>query len=84
MAQAWRNPARQARLGRILRADGLEVEALDLELAKAAGQLCGATGTSDIIDASVALAARSRGAAVVTSDPDGIRNLIPSLTVAAC
>jgi len=48
---------------------------LDDHAARAAGQLCGITGTSDMVDASVAVAARDRQARVITSDPDDIRHL---------
>jgi hypothetical protein len=37
--------------------------------------LCGARGTSDVIDATVVLCARARGHRVVTSDPDDLRRL---------
>jgi len=42
---------------------------------------CAATGVTDVIDVSVALCARDRGHAVVTSDPGDIRAADPSLTV---
>jgi predicted nucleic acid-binding protein len=84
VAQAWRNPARQVRLARLVRADGIEIEGLDVDLARAAGHLCGATATADVIDASVVLAARTRDAAVVTSDPDDIRHLSPAMAVIPC
>ena len=47
--------------------------------ARQAGQLCGVTGTSDVIDASVVLCAREHGHTVVTSDPDDLRRLDPKL-----
>ncbi len=75
IAQAWRDPKRQVRLVRFLGSEGVEIEPLDSLAAKRAGQLCGATRTSDVIDASVALCARSRKHIVVTSDPDDIRRL---------
>jgi predicted nucleic acid-binding protein len=84
VGQAWRNPARQARLARLLRSREVQTEDLDLDLAKAAGHLCGAAGTDDVVDATVVLAARARGAVVVTSDVDDIRCLDPSLTIASC
>lgn len=75
IAQAWRDPKRQVRLVRFLGSEGVEIEPLDSLAAKKAGQLCGATRTSDVIDASVVLCARSRKHIVVTSDPDDIRRL---------
>jgi hypothetical protein len=52
---------------------------LDGVLAEAAGTLCGRTGTSDVIDASVVLVARRARAAVVTSDVGDLRRLDPTL-----
>lgn len=74
LAQVWRDGARQARLGRFLRV-AVVVVPLDEQTARAAGALCGRTGTSDVVDASVALAAARNGCAVVTSDPDDLRRL---------
>lgn len=60
---------------------------LDGPLARAAGLLCGQAGTADIVEASIALvtAARSRGgpAAVVTSDPTDLRQLLQTLGTSA-
>ena len=53
----------------------IAVEALDDELARAAGQLCGVKGTADVIDASVVLCARTRAHRIVTSDAGDIRTL---------
>src|SRR5436190_7451792 len=79
VGQVWRDGRRQARLARLLGSTQVEVEPLDDLRARAAGQLCGVTGTRDVIDASVALCARGRGHGVVTSDPDDLRRLDPSL-----
>jgi predicted nucleic acid-binding protein len=57
----------------------VEIETLDDRRARAAGQLCGVSGTNDVVDASVALCARSRGHAVLTSDVDDFRRLDSSL-----
>lgn len=81
VAQVWRDGARQARIARVLRARGTTVQPLDLLEAEAAGALCGATGTADVIDASVAVAARRRGALVLTSDAADIRRLDPGVDV---
>jgi len=77
VAQAWRDGARQATLARFLRAVEVEVEPLDEPLARACGALCGASGTSDIVDASVVLTARAHGDVIVTSDPDDLRRIDP-------
>jgi hypothetical protein len=82
LAQVWRDRRRQVLLVRLLREDGVEVVDLDEDAAKASGELCGRTDTSDVIDASVVVCAREqRGATVLTSDPSDIRNLDPTLDV---
>ena len=73
VAQVWRGGARQSRLARFLRADGVVIADLDRDTAMAVGALCGLVGTSDIVDGHVALHAGRRDLAVVTSDPDDIR-----------
>jgi hypothetical protein len=75
VGQVWRDGRRQARLSRLLGSDDVEVEALDDERAREAGQLCGVKRTADVIDASVVLCARMRGHRIVTSDPADIRVL---------
>lgn len=84
VGQVWRNPARQVRLSRLLATGEVTVHELDLETAKAAGHLCGATGTADVIDASVVLVARGRGGVVVTSDAGAIRRIDPRADVVEC
>lgn len=79
VGQVWRDGARQARLARLLGSELLEVEPLDDQRARAAGQLCGVTKTSDVIDASVVLCAKARGHGVLTSDPHDLRRLDASL-----
>jgi hypothetical protein len=75
VGQVWRDGSRQVTLVRLLGSSGVDVEPLDDARARAAGQLCGATGTSDVIDASVVLCARSRGHSVMTSDLGDLRRL---------
>ena len=79
VAQAWRASARQARLGRFLGLDVVTTVALDEAEARAAGALCGRAGTTDVIDASVVICARSRGHAVMTGDAGDLAALDPSL-----
>lgn len=79
IGQVWRDGRRQARLARLLGSDFVEVVHLDEYAARAAGQLCGATGTDDVIDATVVLCARTRGRRVATSDPEDMRRLDPTL-----
>ena len=81
LAQAWRDGARQTRLARFLKTPGVEVLALSEARARAAGVLCGISRTSDVVDASVVIAARERCCAVVTGDPTDLGALDPSLQV---
>ena len=76
LGQAWRGGP-QAQLSRLLR--GCRIESLSAERARAAGRACAASGTNDVIDASVVLAALSRDDAVVTSDPDDLQRIANSL-----
>jgi hypothetical protein len=79
LAQVWRDGARQVRLARLFCIPEVKVVALDDELARAAGQRCGVSGTSDVVNASVALVGRRHGGVVVTSDPDDLHRLDPML-----
>jgi hypothetical protein len=83
VGQVWRDGQRQARLAQLLGSSYVEVEALGDDEARAAGQLCGATGTSDVIDASVVLCARRRRHSVLTSDPGDLRRLDTRLRLVA-
>ena len=65
IAQVWRNGARQARLAKALRP--VTVEPVTEEDGYRAGELLGATRTKDVVDATVALLAKS-GDRVYTSD----------------
>lgn len=84
VGQVWRNPARQVRIVRLLAAEEVTVHPLDVEAAKAAGHLCGATGAADVIEASVVLLAREHAAVVVTSDGDDLRRVDPGLDLVEC
>lgn len=85
VAQTWRDGGRQANLARTLQR--CEEVPLDSEVARAAGILCGRTGTTDVIDASVAVAtavaASSGSVAVLTSDPDDLAILLSAVGVDA-
>lgn len=83
VAEAWRNGTRQARLARLLASATVTVPPLDVLTAKAAGALCGRSGTEDVIDASVVLAARAAGAVVLTGDPMDLRKIDPGLDLEA-
>ena len=84
VGQAWRDGRRQARLARLLGAPQTTVIPLDDRRAREAGQLCGATGTSDVVDASVVLAAKQAHAAILTSDRADLERLDPSARVIDC
>ena len=76
LAQAVRQPARQARLARLLRQPGTIVDDLDRVAATSVGRLLANTGTTDIADAHVVVAARrSAATTVVTSDAGDLRRL---------
>ena len=79
VGQVWRDGARQVRLARLLGATAVSVEPLDDLRARAAGQLCGARGTKDVIDASVVLSAKARGDRIFTSDIAELRVLDPAV-----
>jgi DNA-binding transcriptional MocR family regulator len=73
VAQAWRDPARQARLSRALR--GFLERPLDEEQARRCGRLLARAGTQDIVDAAVAVLADD-GDTILTSDPQDIERLL--------
>jgi hypothetical protein len=83
VAQAWRDGRRQALLAKALQS--CREVALDGAGARAAGLLCGYAGTSDVIDASVALAVAGAGGGssvtLLTSDPSDLRRLLEVLRV---
>jgi hypothetical protein len=81
LAQAWRGGARQARIARLLRASVTSVVPLDTRTALRVGARCAATRTADIVDVSVAICASDRGQPVITSAPDDIAAIDPSLTL---
>jgi predicted nucleic acid-binding protein len=75
IAEAWRDPARQARLIRALA--GIVERPLDPDQARRCGLLLARSRTSQIADAAIALLA-SDDDTVLTSDPDDIRHLLRS------
>ncbi|MDQ3715727.1 MAG: hypothetical protein M3381_06840 [Actinomycetota bacterium] len=84
LAQAWRNPARQVRLVRVVSSHGVVIHPLDAASARAAGQLCAATATSDVVDASVVLIARITEGVTVTSDAGDLRRLDHTIDLVSC
>jgi hypothetical protein len=83
LAQAIRNPSKQARLCRLIRQAQTDVVALDGPEATAVGLLLRRTGTADIVDAHVVVCAQRAGQAVVTSDAADLRRLDPGLKLVA-
>ncbi len=81
LAQAIRHPERQVRLARLIRQPTTDVVALDRVDATNVGRLLAASGTADIVDAHVVVCARRAHQRVVTSDPDDVRRLDPTLEV---
>lgn len=72
LGQVWRGGPRQARLSQALA--GIDVRPLDEVLGRAAGQLLGAAGLSDVVDAAVVLLAQD-GDEIVTVDHDDLEQL---------
>ena len=83
LAQAIRNPARQARLSRLMRQAATDLMALNGPDATAVGLLLARTATADVVDAHVVVCARRAGQAVVTSDAADLRRIAPDLQVLA-
>ena len=79
LAQAIRNPARQARLSRLIRQAGTDLVALNGPDATAVGLLLARAGTADIVDAHVVVCAQRAGQFVVTSDAADLRQIAPGL-----
>jgi len=74
VAQAWRGDgSRQALLARLL--GGAVEVGIDHWVSRSIGDLCGATKTTDVVDAHAALLARD-GDVVLTSDVDDLRRLL--------
>jgi predicted nucleic acid-binding protein len=78
LAQAIRQPARQARLARLVRQPTTEIVPLNGPDATSVGVLLAASHTTDITDAHVVICARRARQAIVTSDPTDLRRLDPT------
>jgi len=77
LAQAIRDPARQARLSRLVRQPTTRLMPLDGPDATNVGVLLARSRTKDIADAHVVICARRSGSPIVTSDPKDLRRLDP-------
>ncbi len=80
LGQVWRDGARQAWLAKVLA--GIGVRALAADDGKRVGELQGAAGIHDVVDAHVALLAGA-GDRVLTSDPQDLGRLLRARGVAA-
>ena len=80
VAQVWRDGTKQANLARVLA--GVLVHDLDIVTARRCGELQGAAGTRDVVDAHLALGVND-GDHVLTSDPGDISHLLAVRGVSA-
>ena len=71
LAQVWRQPARQTNLARAVRY--FDVHPLDDSVI--IGRRLAETGTSDVVDAHLAVVAESLGTFILTGDPDDMSRL---------
>lgn len=81
LAQAIRRPERQVRLARLVRQPTTDVVPLDRVDATNVGRLLAASSTAAVVDAHVVVCARRARQRVVTSDPDDLRLLDPTIEV---
>lgn len=79
LAQVLRPGGRQARLHVVIGARNTEVVSFDERSARHASLLLARAGTRDVVDASVAVCAAVHRDLVLTSDPDDLRRLDPTL-----
>ena len=83
LAQAIRRPERQVRLARLIRQPTSDIVSLDRVDATHIGRLLAASKTADVVDAHVVVCARRANQGVITSDPDDISRLDPTLSIVA-
>ena len=81
LAQAIRQPERQVRLARLVRQPTTDVVPLDRVDATNVGRLLAASATADVVDAHVVVCARRANQQVVTSDPEDLRMLDPTISL---
>lgn len=81
VGQVWRDGQGQVTLARFLRSEEVAIIPLDELLARSCGELCGATNSADVIDASVVIIARQRRDPIVTTDPSDLRRLDPAAQI---
>lgn len=81
IGQVWRGHQRQAPVALALRWPTLTVLDLTLAHGRMIGQMLAACGASDVVDAHIVLLARERGWPALTSDPEDLHAIDPTLTV---
>lgn len=86
IGQVWRNPDRQVLVVRTL--NRCHEVPLDGSMARLAGQLCGWAGTSDVVDASVAIVVSNaqqvdNEIVLLTSDTTDLRMLLSEVGAGA-
>lgn len=84
LAQVWRDPGRQARLAKMIRAPEVKLQEMTAQMARSIGVLCAESGASDVVDASVVLVTRAVAGLAVTSDAGDLREIDPNLQVISC
>jgi hypothetical protein len=80
VAQVWRDGSQQANLARLLA--GVDVLPLTADHARSVGELRGATGTTDVVVAHVAVLAEPADR-VLTSDEEDVKRLLQARGVTA-
>jgi hypothetical protein len=80
IAQAWRS-SRQVRLARLLKSRDIDIAIMTPNVARSVGLLCARSGHDDVTDVHVALCAKERRHVVVTSDPEDISRVDPTLPI---
>jgi hypothetical protein len=84
LAQVWRGGGSVAMLARLISRPAVLLHPIDVDAAKAIGQLCADFGHDDVIDVHVALLTRRFQTAVLTSDPGDMANLgVPEAVIIA-
>lgn len=81
VAQVIRSKERQVMIRKALYSRYTTLVPLDGPVAEMVGILCGRTQTTDIVDASVVVVAQLYGATIITSDPEDISRLHPSVAL---
>ncbi len=71
LAQAWRDPAKQVPMAMLVRATTV----YPFGDPRVIGRRCAVAGTSDVIDASLAVLADQLGMTIVTTDPTDMADL---------